>query len=170
MSEQYIVELPGFPYFWGYSAAFLFLVFLSSESSSSCVKCLSFMSICLRIILVIGSYVTFGGFPSKFSKGSFYNYIRSCLLVAFSLVFAGLFLLPPLFTVCHAILDCLSSTKSLILLIWICMYFVCSFRYMLANSFWVFLSFRALILKRFFFIYILQKKLERKKNNRKKEM
>ena len=47
-------------------AAFLFLIFLSTESSSSCVSCPSLMSNCLQIILVVGSCVTFGGFPSKF--------------------------------------------------------------------------------------------------------
>ena len=39
-------------------AAFLFLIFLSTESSSSCVNCPRLMSNCLLIILVIGSCVT----------------------------------------------------------------------------------------------------------------
>ena len=43
--------------------AFLLLIFLSTESSSFCVNCSSLMSNSLRIILVIGSCVTFGGFP-----------------------------------------------------------------------------------------------------------
>ena len=47
-------------------AAFLFLIFL--ESSSSCVNGPSLMSNCLLKILVIGSCVTFGRFPSRFSK------------------------------------------------------------------------------------------------------
>ena len=55
---------------------------------------------------------------------------------------------------CHEsisnILDCLSSTESIILSIWFCMYSVCSFRYILANSFCTFLSFRALVFVRFF--------------------
>ena len=46
-------------------AAFLFLIFLRTESSSSCVNGPSLMSNCLLIILVIGSCVIFGGFPSK---------------------------------------------------------------------------------------------------------
>ena len=46
-------------------AAFLFLIFLRTESSSSCVNGPSLMSNCLLIILVIGSGVIFGGFPSK---------------------------------------------------------------------------------------------------------
>ena len=108
------------------------------------------MSNCSLITLVIGSYVTFGGFPSKFSKCCFHSCIRSSWLVAFSLDFAVLFLLLTSFTLGYAILDCLSSTKSLILSIWFCMYSVCSFRYMLANSFCAFLSFRALVLVGFF--------------------
>ena len=126
-------------------AAFLFLIFLSTESSS-CVKCPSLISSCLQIILVIGSCVTFGGFPKKFSKCCFYMCVRSSRLVAFCLVFIVIFLLLTLLTVYHAILDCLSSTESLILLIWFCMCSVCSFRYMLANLFCDFLSFRALML------------------------
>ena len=94
-------------------ATFLFLIFLSTESSSSCINCPSLMSNCLLIILVIGSCVTFEGFLSKFSKCCFHSCIHSSWLVAFSSAFAVLFLLT-LFTVCHAILDCLSSTESLI--------------------------------------------------------
>ena len=56
-----------------------------------------------------------------------------------------LFLLISSFTVCYAILDCLSSTQSLILLIWFCMYSVCSFKYTY-SLFSAFLSFWALIL------------------------
>ena len=105
---------------------------------------------------MIGSWVTsfIGGFPSKFSKCCFHRCIRSCWLVAFSLALAVLFLLITSFIVCHAILDCLSSTESLILLIWFCMYSVCSFRYMLANSFCAFLSFRALVLVGFFLLHL----------------
>ena len=114
-------------------AAFLFLIFLSTELSSSCVNGPSLISNCLLIILVIGSCVTFGGFPNKFSKCCFHRSIHFCWLVSFSLAFAVLFLLLTLFTVCHAILNCLSSTESLILSIGFCMYSVCSFRYMLAN-------------------------------------
>ena len=40
-------------------AAFLFLIFLSTKSISFCVNGPSLMSICLLIILVIGSCVTF---------------------------------------------------------------------------------------------------------------
>ena len=111
------------------------------------------MSNCLLIILMIGSYVTFGGFLSKFWKCCFHSCILSSWLVAFSLAFAVLFLLCTLFIVCHAILDYLSSTKSLILLIWFCMYSVCSFSYMLANSFCAFLSFRVLVLVGFFLLH-----------------
>ena len=132
-------------FFLSSPTAFLFLIFLSTESSSSYVNCPSLMSNCLLIILVIGSCVTFWGFLSKFSK---------YWLVAFSLAFAVFFPLLISFTVCHAILDRLSSTETLILLIWFWMYSVCSFRYMLANSFCAFLSFRALILVRFLLLHL----------------
>ena len=66
-------------------AAFLFLIFLSTELSSSCVNCPNLMSNCLLIILVIGLYVTFRGFSSKFSKCCFHSGIRSSWLVAFIL-------------------------------------------------------------------------------------
>ena len=95
-------------------AAFLFLIFLSTDLSSSCVNCPSLMSYCLLTVLMIGSCVTFGGFPSKFLKCCFHSCIHSSWQVAFSLVFKVLFLLLTLFTICYAILDCLSSTKSLI--------------------------------------------------------
>ena len=66
-----------------------------------------------------------------------------------------LFILLTLFTIyCHAILDCLSSTESLILLIRFCMYSVCSFRYMFTNLFCAFLSFRALILVGFLLLHL----------------
>ena len=117
-------------------AVFLFLIFLSTESSSSRVNGPSLMSDCLLIIFVISSCVTFGGFPSRFWKFyMFHSFIHSCWFVAFSLALAVLFLLLTSFIVCHAILDCLSSTESLILSIRFCMYSVCSFRYMLAYSF-----------------------------------
>ena len=103
---------------------------------------------------MIGSCVTFGGFLSKFSKCCFHSYIRSSWLVAFSLAFTMLLLLLTSFTVCHAILDCLSLTESLILLIWFWMYFVCSFWYTLANSFCAFLSFRALVLVGSFLLHL----------------
>ena len=135
MSEQYVVEFPGLPYFWGMlssPAAFLFLIFLSTESSSSRVNGPSLMSNCFLTILVIGSCVNFSGFPSRFSKCCFHSFILSCWFVAFNLALAVLFLLLTSFIVCHL---SLSFTESLILSIWLCMYSVCSFRYMLANSF-----------------------------------
>ena len=106
------------------------------------------MSNCLLMIIVIGSCVTLGGFLSKFSKCCFHSCIRSSWLVSFSLAFAVVSLAS--FTVCHAILDCLSS----ILSIWFWMYSVCSFRYMLANSFCAFLSFRTLVLVGFFLLHL----------------
>ena len=136
-------------------AAFLFLIFLSTNSNYPCVNCPSLMSNRLLIIFMIGSCVTFGSFPSKFTKSCFHWCIRSSWLVSFSLAFTVLFLLLSSFTVFHAILDCLSSTESLILMIWFGMYSVCSFRYMSANSFWAFLSFRALILVEFLLLHLV---------------
>ena len=96
-------------------AAFLSLVFLCSESSSSCTNCSSLMSSWLLIIFVIGLCVSFRGFPCKFSKCCFHRCIRSSWLVTFCLAFAMLFLLLTSFTICHTILDSLSPTESLIL-------------------------------------------------------
>ena len=75
-------------------------------------------------------------------------------LLVFSLAFAVRFLQLTSFIVCHAILDCLSSTVSQILSIWFCMYSVCYFRYMLADSFCAFLSFRAFVLVGLFLLYL----------------
>ena len=142
---------------WGISsspAAFLFLIFLSTELSSTWVNSPSLMSNCFIIILVIGSWVTSWEFLSKFSKCCFHRCIWSCWLVAVSLALAVLFLLLTLFIVCHAILDSQSSVESLILSIWFSMYSDCSFRYMLANSFYAFLSFSALVLVGFFLLHL----------------
>ena len=115
--------------------------FLSTTSCSSCVNCPSLMSSRLQMIFVIGSSVTLGDFPSRFLKCCFNRYIRSSWLEAFCLALVMLFLLLTSFNVCHAILDCLSSTDFLILLIWSWMYSVCSFRYALFSSLCAFLSF-----------------------------
>ena len=85
-------------------AAFAFAIFLSTKSCSSWVNGPSLMFNYLLIILMIGSWVTSGGFPSKLSKSCFHRCIRFCLPLEV------LFLLLSLFIVCHAILDCLSST------------------------------------------------------------
>ena len=108
------------------------------------------MSNYLQVILVIGACVTFGGFPSRFSKYCFHSFILSCWFVAFSLALAVLFLLLTLFIVCHTILDCLSSTESLILSISFYMYSVCSF----PNSFCTFFSFRAFVFVGFFLLHL----------------
>ena len=113
--------------------ALLFLIFLRTESSSSSVNGPSLMSNCLLIILVIGSCVIFGGFPSSFLKCCYHSFILSCWFAAFSFALAVFFLLLTSFIVCQAILDCLSSTESLISSIWFWMYSVCSFIYMPAN-------------------------------------
>ena len=95
VSEQYVVELSRLPHFWGISsspAAFLFLIFLRTESSSSLVNGPSLMSNCLLIILVIGSCVMFGGLASRFSNCCFHSLILSCWFAAFSFSLAVLFL------------------------------------------------------------------------------
>ena len=51
----------------------------------------SLMSNCLLIILVIGSGVIFGGFPSKFSKCCFHSFILSCWFAALSFALAVFF-------------------------------------------------------------------------------
>ena len=96
------------------SVAFLFLIFLSTESSSSWVNGPSLMPCCLLVILVIDSYVTFGGFLCKFSKCCFHGCICSCWL---SLAFAVLFLLLTSFTVCYPRLYIFSWVSNLIDLI-----------------------------------------------------
>ena len=100
-------------FFVFHTATFLFLIFLSGKSSSSCVTYPSLMSSWLLNIFVIGSSITFGDFLSKFSKCCFHRCIHSSWLADFSLVLAVLFLL-----LTFTILTCLSSTEPLILLIW----------------------------------------------------
>ena len=131
-------------------AAFLFLIFLRTESSSSLVNGPSLMSNCLLIILVIGSYVMFGGLASRFSKCCFHGLILPCWFAAFSFTLAVLFIPLTLFIVCQAILDCLSSTESLILSILFCMNSVRSFRYMPAKWYCAFFSIRAFAIVGFF--------------------
>ena len=107
--EQYVVEFSGLLHFWGYfiePCCLSIFNFFSTVSTSSWVNGPSLMSNCLLIILVIGSWVASGGFPSKFSKCCFQRCIRSCWLVAFSLALAVLFLLLTSFIVYHAILGC----------------------------------------------------------------
>ena len=104
-------------------AGFFFLTFLNTKPGSSCVKSPSLMSSWSQIILTIWSSVTLEGFPSKLSKYCFHRCFCSSSLSAF----AVLFILLTSITICHAILNSLSSTECLILLIWFWMYFVCSF-------------------------------------------
>ena len=112
------------------------------------------MSNCLLIILVIGSCVIFGGFPSRFLKCCFHSFILSCWFAAFSFALAVFFLLLTSFIVCQAILDCLSSTESLILSIWFWMYSICSFIYMPANWYCAVFSFKAFVFVGFFSIVL----------------
>ena len=58
-------------------AAFQFLIFLSTTSSSSRVNCLNLMSCGLLMIFVIGSFITLGDFPSRFLKCCFHMCIHS---------------------------------------------------------------------------------------------
>ena len=111
------------------------------------------MSSGLLIIFVIGSSITLGDFPSRFLKWSFHMCICSSWLAAFSLAPAVIFLLLTSFTVYHAILDCLYSIKSLILLTWSWMYSVCSFRYASFSLLCAFLSFWALALVWFLLLH-----------------
>ena len=129
--------------------AFLFLIFLRTESSSSLVQGPSLMSNYLLIILVIGSFVTFGGFPVDF-RNVFPQFYSFLLVWAFNFALVVLFLLLTSFIVCQAILDCLSSTESLILSIWFCMYSVCSFWYIPVNWYCAFSSFQAFVFVGFF--------------------
>ena len=70
-----MLDFSGLPYLQGVFhralLLFFYLIFLSTESSSSWVNGPTLISDCLLIILVIGSWVPFGGFPSKFSKCCF---------------------------------------------------------------------------------------------------
>ena len=100
-------------------AAFIFLIFLRKKSSSSWVNGSSLMSNCLPIILVIASCVTFGGFLCRFSKCCFHSFILSCWFAAFNFALVVLFLLLTSFIVCQAILDCPSSTESLMFVYWV---------------------------------------------------
>ena len=122
----------------------LFLIFLSTTLSSSCVNCPSLMSSWLLIIFVIGSFIILGDFPRRFLKCSFHKCIRSSWVASFDLALAVLFILLTSFTVFHAILDCLSSTESLTQLIQSWMYSVCSLRYALVSTLSAFLCFWAL--------------------------
>ena len=131
-------------------AAFLFLIFLRTELSFSCLNGPCLMSNCLLKIWVIGLCVTFGWFPSRFSKCCSLSFILFCWFVAFNFALVVLLLSLSSFIVCQAILDCLSSTESLILSIWFCTFSVCSFRYMPVNWYYAFFSFMAFVFVGFF--------------------
>ena len=97
--------------------------------------------------------VTLGDFSSRFLKCCFHRCVRSSWLTAFSLSLVVLFLLLTSFSIYHTILDCLSLTESVILLIRSWMDSVCSSRYVLFSSFCAFLSFWALALFRFLILH-----------------
>ena len=82
----------------------------------------SLLSNCFLIILVIGSCVIFGGFPSRFSKCCFHSFILSCWFAAFSFALAVFFLLLNSFIVYQAILDCLSSNLIYLILNVFCLF------------------------------------------------
>ncbi len=129
MSSNFLV----FHTFGGISSrptVFLFLIFLSTKSNSYCVNCPSLMFSWLLTISMIGSSLTFGGFPRKFSKCYFHRLIRFSWLATFSLALAVLFFQLTLFTVCHAILNCQSLIESLT--------FLADFGCILHMNFWNF--------------------------------
>ena len=154
MSELYVIEFSSLQHFWGYFIGLSYhsiLIFLSTESSSSWVNGPSLMSHCLFIILVIGSCVTYGGFPRKFSKCCFHRCIRSYWLRAFSLPLAVLFL--RLSFACYPRLSIFNRVSNLIdLILYVFSLFFQVYVCMLANSFCAFLTFRALVLFGFFLL------------------
>ena len=99
-------------------AAVLFFIFLSTESSSSCVNCPSLMSNWLLMIFMIGTYVTFTGIPSKFWKCGFHWCIPFSWLVAFSLAFAVMYLYScmHIMSIIYSIAEAVSSGSWSILL------------------------------------------------------
>ena len=110
-------------------AAFLFLIFVSTMSNSSCVNSPSLMSSWLVIIFMMNSSVTLGDFPGRFLKCSFLKCICSSWLAIFSLALAVLFLLLASFTICHAFRDWIFSIEFLKWLILSWMYSLYSFKY-----------------------------------------
>ena len=92
-----------------------------------------------------------GGFSSRFLKCSFHFCSLSSWLVAFSFALKMLLLLFNSFTAYHIYRNCLSSTESLILLIWLWMHSSCSFWYVLDCDFWSFLSLCVLVFFNVFF-------------------
>ena len=132
-------------------AAFLFLIFLNTESSSR-INGPSSMSNCLLIILVIGSCLTFGGFPSRFWKCCFHSFFSFLLVCRFQFSFGCAI------TSAHFVY-CLPSYPRLPIFHWVSnlyliLYVFCSFRYMLANSFCGFFSFRTFVLVEFFLLHL----------------
>ena len=113
------------------------------------------MSNWLLIIFVIGSCVTLGALPSKFSKCCFRYCIRSFLAGSFQFSFRNvlpsahfLYHLP-----CYPRLSIFIQVSKLIDLISY-LYSICSFRYIIAYSFCDFLSFRVLILVGFLLLHL----------------
>ena len=111
-AEQYVVEFPCFPCIWWY--------FIETGSFPVFNFGLYYVEFILRKL-------TLGDFLIRFLKYSFHICIRSSWLVAFTLAHEVLFFLHTSFTLCHAIRDCLSSNKVLILLIWSLFVFCLSF-------------------------------------------
>ena len=99
------------------------------------------------MLLSVGFQV---GFRSAVSTVLFFLIGFAALIFAL----AVLFLLLTSFIVSQAILDCLSSTESLISSIWFWMYSVCSFIYMPANWYCAVFSFRAFVFVGFFRLFL----------------
>ena len=133
-------------------AAFLFLIFLSSKSSSSCVNCPSLMSCRLLIIFAISSSVIFGGFISKFSK-CFFPPVYSFFFVG-SFQLSSRSTLPSTHFVyclpCYPRLSIFNQISNLIDLI---LYVFCLFFYVYVSSFCAFLSFSMLVLVGFLLLH-----------------
>ena len=97
------------------SAAFHFLIFVSTMLSSFWVNCPTLVSTWLLMIFVIGLSVAWGEFLRWFLKYSFHICICSSRLAVFSLALVLIFLLLIALTFCRTIQDCLSSIEFLIL-------------------------------------------------------
>ena len=106
-----------------------------------------------KYIHLYKAHSIFREFPSRYLKCSFHKCICSSWLAAFSFALEVLFLLLTSFTVCHAIRDCLSSTKCRTILIWSWMNSVCSFRQTFLSSLCAFLTFWAVALVEFLLLH-----------------
>ena len=113
-----------------------FLVFHTSKvilfrSATFLLLIVLFFQYCIRFFL---HSQILERFPRIFLKCSLHFWSLSSWQTALSFALKVLFLPFTLFTVCHAIHNCLSSSKFLILLIWPWIYSACSFWHILVLS------------------------------------